>query len=117
MKIYINGLGHRDTRTDTKEIIWFFTQRAKSLSDNQRVSYFLQLKKSWSVPLIQSEAYEILQFISEQVTTEQERKREKQEAKARANAEIEMLEIRKRSEALKQKNHFLKLFKYYNTPN
>lgn len=117
MKVYISDLGYRDTNADAKQIIWFWTQKAKLMSDRQRVSYFLQIKKSWTETLIKAEAYEMLQFINEQVTTEQERKREKAAAKARIKAEIEMQEFEKRAEEMRVKNHWLKLFQYYNTPN
>lgn len=117
MKIYIEGVGQRNTETESKEIIWIFQQKSKNMSKAQKTSYFLGLKERLTEKLIECEAFEILAFICEQVTTEQELRKKRAKARARVVSEIEAQDLVKRMDDYNRKQLMKKLIAEFNTPN
>ena len=117
MKIYIDGLGYRNAKTEHKEVIWFLTQYAKKLSNAQKTALFLRLKELVFDILLQNQCFELMAFISEQVTTQQEAQRQRRKEALRIAAEKEVNGIILKKTEFEKKRQMKKLFDYYNTPN
>ena len=117
MRIHIDGIGYRDTKADRAQILWYWKQRQKMLSANQRTAYFLFLKKTIDEKLIECEDFELIQFISENITKSQEDKKRKQEEKAIEEAKKQAQEIKALALKTKSRQHLLQLINKYNTPN
>lgn len=96
MKIHIEGLGIRNAKTESSQIIWFLSQKSKHMTPRLRTSYFLTLKESLTNQLLENECYDILAFINKMVTSEQEQRRKKAIEKQRQIAELEMIEFKKK---------------------
>jgi hypothetical protein len=115
MKIHIEGLGIRNAKTESSQVIWFLSQKSKQMTPRLRTSYFLTLKENLTNRLLENEC--ILAFINKMVTSDQEQRRKKAIEKQMQVAELEMIEFKKRSSDIASKIRLKKLFDFYNTPN
>jgi hypothetical protein len=117
MKINIEGLGIRNAKTESAQIIWFLSQKIKNMQDGIKVSCILTFKKNNSALLLENECYDILAFIDRMVTREQEHQRERQTQKADKARKLKAIEAKKIERNFIGKIHIRKLFEHYNTPN
>ena len=117
MKIHIDGLGIRNAKTESTQIIWFLSQKIKNMSDGLKVSYLLTFKKNNCALLLENECYDILAFIDRMVTKEQEHQREMQMQKAEKLRRLKAIDAKKIERNFIGKMHIKKLFDFYNTPN
>ena len=117
MKIWIDGLGARNAKTESAQIIWFLSQKIKNMSDGLKVSYLLSFKKNNSASLLENECYDILAFIDRMVTKEQAEQKEKAIQKADKARKLKEIEAKKMERNFMGKMHIRKLIEYYNTPN
>lgn len=67
--INIFELGHRNPVTEKDQIIWFWTQRAKSYKQkNHQTRYWLDLREIYEPHLKKMEAFELLAFLIEKAS-------------------------------------------------
>jgi hypothetical protein len=88
--VYFEGLGYRNPVSDKDQIIWFFEQTAATKHKNHVTRYWLDLKEWYMKCLLEREAYELLAFIMDKLTTAQEKRRQESRKKSKAKAEKEM---------------------------
>jgi hypothetical protein len=90
MKIYLEGLGHRDTIKDHAQIIWFLKQLKKTMNKSSCTKFFHGFKKTYYDKLVESEAYEIISVVDKEVSKEKYEASQKAKQVARETADLEM---------------------------
>lgn len=81
MKMYIDGLGYRNAKTESEQIIWFIRQKIKPMRANVRTAYLLKIRDCYFDKLIKSDCYEILAFLRDSISDKQVANREKRRKK------------------------------------
>lgn len=92
-KIYIDGLGYRNPRTESGQIIWYWEQTAKTKNKSHATRFWLDIKERLGEYLLKSESYELLELITKYATIAKELKRIQSRQKAKEIAEKETLKF------------------------
>lgn len=77
MVLYFDDIGNKNPIVDFEVIKWYLSERAKHTSKSQRTRFWLNMQERYYSALINSEAYELLDFIKSQTTAAQKKNRAK----------------------------------------
>ena len=89
-KIYIQDVGYRCPISDFDEIVWFFEQISKNMHKSHKTRFWLNLKEKYLNILFNLQAFELIGFLSNKTSTEQEKRRKSFRDKQKVKSKVEL---------------------------